>query len=356
MYVARLRSRCILKRMPCTGCLHAPHCNSYEVPPGMLGLDPLVGTAITENPLTGITSLKLGFALSKREVRPGEPSLGDKARNKGDHDTGLTLRDLLHYLWDQAGLTQWQPGFTGRRSWSTVRKRILLASEGMVARGHVLRDWLYIPEVFTASRRSEIAERRAVHWMKLSQTRRTDRPLWLLLGEVKDLRAARCGFKAVIKHVPDLSFAMSHELNECVGRRFADELLLWGAANDMHLILLATFALDERSLPMIEELKMSPALRELLDRLKPARIGPVFPTARKSQPYTESGFKSMWNKLVKKGMAAGIIERRFTFHDLRAYYATQHKIQRGALPDLHANPATTARVYDRPKESKRGAL
>ena len=98
------------------------------------------------------------------------------------------------------------------------------------------------------------------------------------------------------------------------------------------------------------------APRDLLDRLKPARIGSVFPTLRRNQPYTESGFKSMWNKLVKKALAAGIIERRFTFHDLRAYYATQHKIQRGALPDLHANPATTARVYDRSKESKRGAL
>jgi hypothetical protein len=257
MYVARLGSRCILKRMPCTGYLHAPHCTSYDMPPGMSGLDLRVGTAIAENPVTGITSLKLGFALSKREARPGERSVDGKVRDKGCYDTGLTLRGLLHYLWDQAGLTQWQPGFAGRRSWSTVRKRILLASEGMVARGHILRDCLYIPEVFTASRRNEIAERRAVHWMRLSQTRRIDHPLWLLLGELKDLRAARCGFRAAIKHVPDLPFAMSHKLYECV-RRFADELLLWGAASDMHLVMLGTFALDETRRPTIEELSLMP--------------------------------------------------------------------------------------------------
>ncbi len=42
-----------------------------------------------------------------------------------------------------------------------------------------------------------------------------------------------------------------------------------------------------------------------------------------------------------------VIAHRFTFHDLRAYYVTQHKAERGALPDLHANPTTTALVYDR---------
>lgn len=45
--------------------------------------------------------------------------------------------------------------------------------------------------------------------------------------------------------------------------------------------------------------------------------------------------------------AAGVISQHFTFHDLRAFYATKHKKERGALPDLHKNPETTARVYDR---------
>jgi integrase len=93
---------------------------------------------------------------------------------------------------------------------------------------------------------------------------------------------------------------------------------------------------------VVEVVAMSPALANLGSRLRAravdARMGPVFPTQRKNQPYTESGFKSMWNKLMHKALAAGIITQRFTFHDLRAYYATQHKIQRGALPDLHAKP------------------
>lgn len=111
---------------------------------------------------------------------------------------------------------------------------------------------------------------------------------------------------------------------------------------------------------VVDIVAMSPALAVLLDALRAraadARIGPVFPTERRNQPYTESGFKTMWARLMARAIAAGVVGRRFTFHDLRAYYATQHKLERGSLPDLHANPATTARVYDRSKESKRGAL
>ncbi len=51
-----------------------------------------------------------------------------------------------------------------------------------------------------------------------------------------------------------------------------------------------------------------------------------------------------------------VIERRFTFHDLRAYFVTQYKAETGLLPDLHANPGTTARVYDRTKEVKRRSI
>lgn len=48
-----------------------------------------------------------------------------------------------------------------------------------------------------------------------------------------------------------------------------------------------------------------------------------------------------------------VIAKHFTFHDLRAYYVTRHKAERGALPSLHVNPATTARVYNRTRVVKR---
>jgi integrase len=77
---------------------------------------------------------------------------------------------------------------------------------------------------------------------------------------------------------------------------------------------------------------------------------------RGGNPYTSRGFMANWGKWMSEAVKAGIVSKRFTFHDLRAYYVTLHKSERGNLPDLHKNPATTARIYDRTKETKRGAM
>ncbi|HEY1092100.1 MAG TPA: DUF1173 family protein, partial [Burkholderiaceae bacterium] len=70
MYVARLRDGYIVKRMPETGSRHAPDCASFEPPTKLSGLRHLMGTAIKEDPNTGMTTLRLGFSLSKRPGRP----------------------------------------------------------------------------------------------------------------------------------------------------------------------------------------------------------------------------------------------------------------------------------------------
>ncbi len=66
----------------------------------------------------------------------------------------------------------------------------------------------------------------------------------------------------------------------------------------------------------------------------------------------------LWNKCVHAAMDEQVLPReaRFTFNDLRACYATRHKKVRGALPHLHKNPETTARVCDRDKEVGRGSF
>ena len=46
----------------------------------------------------------------------------------------------------------------------------------------------------------------------------------------------------------------------------------------------------------------------------------------------------------------------FTFHDLRSYYVTQYKAKYGALPEIHADPGTTARIYDSSKIVNRKML
>ena len=108
---------------------------------------------------------------------------------------------------------------------------------------------------------------------------------------------------------------------------------------------------------VIDVISMSPNLLNLMLTIRESskNLNYVFPTQRGGMPYTSNGFKGMWGRLKREAKAAGI-EFNATFHDLRAYYATAHKAETGTLPDLHANPATTARVYDRSKEFKRRAM
>lgn len=57
---------------------------------------------------------------------------------------------------------------------------------------------------------------------------------------------------------------------------------------------------------------------------------------RQGQPYTEQGFKAMWNRIMEDWLKLSGAER-FTFHDLRAYYVTV-MVGRGENPETHANP------------------
>lgn len=108
-----------------------------------------------------------------------------------------------------------------------------------------------------------------------------------------------------------------------------------------------------------ESVSITVGMEDLIRRLRalprPEECLHVF-TTRDGNPYTDDGFASTWQRAMAKALADKIIRRRFTFHDLRAYYTTQHKAQYGALPELHADSKTTAKIYDRSRVSKRKGL
>lgn len=114
---------------------------------------------------------------------------------------------------------------------------------------------------------------------------------------------------------------------------------------------------------VVDVISITPAMRQLLDELKAQRevrgrdCTYLFPT-EDGNAYTARGFMTLWQRCWKAAIEAKVVkaEARFTFHDLRAFYATQHKARTGDLPDMHKNPATTAAVYDRNKEVPRSAL
>ena len=60
---------------------------------------------------------------------------------------------------------------------------------------------------------------------------------------------------------------------------------------------------------------------------------------------------------VDPGVQVRPVEDILAAHqDLISRYATTHKALTGQLPDLHKNPQTTSRIYDRNKVVKRTSL
>jgi integrase len=89
-------------------------------------------------------------------------------------------------------------------------------------------------------------------------------------------------------------------------------------------------------------------ITEALEMRRSDKHGFIFAN-QTGRPYTDSGFKAMWNKIMHDYKKQGGVW--FTTHDLRAYYVTE-KGEKGENPETHKNPATTKRVYDRTRVVK----
>ncbi|UOK73389.1 DUF1173 domain-containing protein [Ancylobacter polymorphus] len=266
MYVARAGGRHVLKRMPGSGPRHDPDCDSYEPPHALSGLGAVDGGAIVENAEDGVTLLKLDFSLSKQAGRtaPTPREAIDAGAVKTD-GSRLSLRALLHYLWEQAEFNRWRPAMTGRRNWAVLRKFLLEAAEGKTAKGKTLPDVLFIPEMFDADRDAAIAQRRETFLSRAMKAEGNRRSLAMLIGEVKEIAPARFGHRVVIKHLPRFPFMLNEDAHRRINAVFASELALWNATADSHLIAIATFGIDAAGIASIESI----ALMVVTDRWLP---------------------------------------------------------------------------------------
>jgi hypothetical protein len=113
-----------------------------------------------------------------------------------------------------------------------VRKHLLAAADGKVARARALSDQIYIPETFSMERRDEINDRRTARWSQAAGDGKQHRSLLLLVGEVKEVVPARFGYKAVVKHLPDQAFMLDETIFRRMSRRFESELSRWSASEE----------------------------------------------------------------------------------------------------------------------------
>jgi Protein of unknown function (DUF1173) len=86
----------------------------------------------------------------------------------------LTLRGLLHFLWERAGFNRWHPRMEGKRSYGALYKFLTQACEHGETKGFPLVERLLIPEPFTLDRAAGIAQRTARHWRDSHRPTRCD--------------------------------------------------------------------------------------------------------------------------------------------------------------------------------------
>ena len=104
--------------MPDTGMVHAVRCPSHQPPEALSGLGQVLGNAINEETESGITALRLGFRMAKSDCNAAAPVAANDSEADSLTADGarLSMRAVLHYLWQEAGLTTWTPGMAGKRT------------------------------------------------------------------------------------------------------------------------------------------------------------------------------------------------------------------------------------------------
>ncbi|MRV70611.1 DUF1173 family protein [Duganella sp. FT92W] len=202
MYIAKHRFY-VIKRMPGTGALHHPTCESFEPDASQSGLA-LLGDAVIEHG-PGEVELRVDFAMARAPGRPvphGEPGVlaevnAPKCR--------MSLRALAQYLFHRAGFNRWTPAMAGKRHQGVIEKYLMGAACEIRLKGASLADRLYVPEPFNDQAKAAIAERRRE---KLAALCKSDEcggyNMALIIGEFKSAEVSAIGVRLWIKHMPDM--------------------------------------------------------------------------------------------------------------------------------------------------------
>lgn len=255
MYIAKVNGHCIVKRMPNTGSDHDLECKSYEIPGALSGLSQVLGSAIRENSDDGLTTLKFDFALTKGTSKAVPTSYSEEKNSVKTDGKKLSLRGLLHYLWEQAEFNKWSPGMAGKRNWFVIRKYLCEAAKDKRVKNVSLDSLLFIPEVFDLDLQQAIAQRRQQALNYLTEANKLQ-TFMLIIGEVKDIAEARFGHKMVIKHLPDFPIFLNPDIFQRLHRHFANEIELWSANDHGHLVVIGTFGMNASGIASFQEIAL----------------------------------------------------------------------------------------------------
>ena len=253
MYISRLGDTYLCKRMPNSAQEHTAECDSYELPPEMTGYGAVLGSAVQEGS-DGITTLKLDYSLTDGGGRaPTAASDSEKTEVTSD-GRKLSLRATLHYLWHQAELNQWAPGFAGKRNWWMIWNRIHSAVRDKTTKGLPLAEILFVPEPFRVEAKDDIAARRLAALSKIASGESGKKRLMLLIAEYKELQHTQYGHNFIAKHMPDFPLLMDDSILKRFSKAFSGELEMLRAHSNFHLMTIGTFSFSELGIASLKRM------------------------------------------------------------------------------------------------------
>ena len=148
-------------------------------------------------------------------------------------------------------------------------------------------------------------------------------------------------YRAVYDMAPPLVRA-AMEISTITGMRQGDVLALQLGDLKPEGVLITQNKTGKKQL-----FEWTPALRKAVDMARGVdRMASSFWlfATTKGKPMTTSGFQTAWQRLMNRAIESGVVETRFTFHDLRAKAASDYT---GNATELmgHSSPTTTKRHY-----------
>jgi len=220
MYVAK-HADYVIKRMPGTGHLHHVSCHSFEPEAGSSGLGELLGEAIVEHAPEQV-EIRTAFPLARVAGKPmprgkavDDPPTVSAPRKR------MSLRAVLHFLYDRAGFNRWYPRMAGRRSQAVLCKHLTAAAQGVMLKGCSLDERLYVPEQFRLADAAEIGERRRRKLaMLMSPEADVQFRMAILVGQWVGVEVTACGRRLIVKHMPDVPLVIDTKAWERAERAY----------------------------------------------------------------------------------------------------------------------------------------
>jgi hypothetical protein len=166
------------------------------------------------------TNLALAHPLRQTD-RHQDRGEGEKesipAKDRSAPRERLHLWGLLHYLWEQAGLNRWYPGW--HRDWGFVRHVLRRVAQNTTVEGHALLPNLYVPPVWIPAKQDQIN----AHWdefvrpLRLQHRRSPTVAAGIVIGMARALEPTEFGYSLRLHHHAE-RFYMDHALADILAR------------------------------------------------------------------------------------------------------------------------------------------